>query len=384
MCRVGVVGAGIAGLAHTWMAAKTGCQVTVFERNQRAEGASVRNFGMVWPIGQPYGPLHELAIRSRQCWHEASVQAGFCLSPCGSLHVAHHDDELAVLEEYANLPRPDNVLRRLVSANEVRRLSPAINPIGLRGGLFSDSELGVNPRIAIPSLARWLDSWSHTTFHYGCPVVEVSANSMDQVHVRTALGESHVFDRVIICSGAELWQLFPAIIADAEMKLCKLQMLRTSPQPSQWRLGPHIASGLTLRHYPAFKGCPSLQLVRERIASQHPELDQFGIHVMAAQTESGEVILGDSHEYDEQIEPFDKSLIDELIIRELGKILNLPNWQIDQRWHGTYLKMPTDCWWMAHPIPRVSLFNGLGGMGMTMAFGIAEKVWRDFGSPENH
>src|SRR5690349_20876543 len=67
---VAVVGAGVLGLAHAYHLARRGLRVGVFERQPRAQGASVRNFGMLWPIGQLAGPLYRLARRSLEIWSD--------------------------------------------------------------------------------------------------------------------------------------------------------------------------------------------------------------------------------------------------------------------------------------------------------------------------
>ncbi len=98
-----VVGAGILGLAHAYAAAKRGGSVVVFERSPRAAGASVRNFGMIWPVGQPMGPMHDMAMHSRKLWKEVLEASGIPYFPTGSLHLAYRSDEMEVGREFAEL-----------------------------------------------------------------------------------------------------------------------------------------------------------------------------------------------------------------------------------------------------------------------------------------
>ena len=106
-----------------------------------------------------------------------------------------------------------------------------------------------------------------------------------------------------------------------------------------------------------------------------PELDKYGIHVMASQFQSGEIILGDSHEYGDDISPFDKLEIDELMIRELKKVVRLSDWTIKEKWHGIYAKHPDLPVYEEDVNEAVSLFVGTGGAGMTMSFGLADRFW---------
>lgn len=368
--RVAIVGAGVVGLAYAWSAARRGHQVTVFERDPRAAGASVRNFGMIWPIGQPPGELYRIALDSRRRWLELSKSAGVWVNRCGALHLAYRPDELAVLQEFAAAAADLGVACRLISAREVIDRSAGANPQGLLGGLLSTTELCVNPRRAIAQTAAWLAEHLDVAFQFSTWVSGVQPGEL-----LTACGRHQRFDQIIVCSGVDARALFPAAVQASQLRLCKLQMLCTDEQPQRWRLGPHLAGGLTLRHYANFAICPSLPALKQRIAEETPELDRYGIHVMASQNERGQVILGDSHEYDESIEPFDKEIIDRLMLSQLQRILRLPRWSIAQRWHGVYAKAAEGPLLRAEPQPGVHLRSGTGGAGMTMAFGLAEADW---------
>ncbi len=151
--------------------------------------------------------------------------------------------------------------------------------------------------------------------------------------------------------------------------------MRTAPQPDGWRLGPMLAAGLTLRHYAAFKECPSLAAYAARVSAERPEFDRWGIHVMASQNGLGEVVIGDSHEYGWTVDLFDKPEIDRLVLDYLQTFLAAPQLHIAQRWHGVYAKHPTRAEFIADPTPGVKIVNGVGGAGMTTVFGLAEEVF---------
>jgi FAD dependent oxidoreductase TIGR03364 len=368
--RIAVIGAGIVGLAHAWSAARRGHDVLLFERDRRARGASVRNFGMIWPIGQQHGHNYEVALRSRELWLEVVRNANIWHRECGSLHLAYRDDEMAVLTEFADRARELGYSCRLVSPAEAGNLSPAARRDGLLGALWSDSEVGIDPRQVIAAVPRWLHERYGVQLHFATAIERIA-----MPWILAAGGDRWPVDRAIVATGADIRMLYPQLLAHAGFRQCKLQMLRTVPQPQAWQLGPMLAGGLTLRHYPTFAICPSLDVLKRRIAQETPELDRYGIHVMASQNGDRELILGDSHEYDDAIEPFDKMAIDELILRELRAIIDLPDWTIDQRWHGIYALLPGKLQFVEDVEPGVSIVTGAGGCGMTMSFGLAEQAW---------
>lgn len=366
-----VVGAGIVGLAHAYQLAKRGLKVVVLERGERAAGASVRNFGMIWPVGQPFGLMREMALRSREIWLELLREAGLWHEPTGSLHLAYREDEERVLTEFAALAAERDVDWSLIGPDEVRDRAPLVRTEGLRVALWSPTEMCVDPREVISALPSFLASRYGVRFEFGRAVV-----GFDRPRVR--VGESGLTaGRLFVCSGDDFGTLYPSVLESSGLIRCKLQMMRTEPVGNGFRLGPMLAGGLTLRHYRSFEGCPSLSALKARIAQETPQFDRYGIHVMASQNGRGELVLGDSHEYGMSIEPFDKEEIDRMILDYLRGFLDMSGLRIASRWHGTYAKHPEAPFYLARPEPGVTVVTGMGGAGMTLSLGLAERVVRD-------
>lgn len=370
---IAVVGAGILGLAHACLAAKAGKSVVVFEKSPRAMGASVRNFGMVWPIGQPAGEMIDIALRSRQLWLELLHEAKLPFRETGSLHVTYREDEAQVAREFSELGSAFGYRCNWLGPGGVVERSHAVKPYGLLGGLWSSTEFTVDPRLILATLPGYLEERYGTRFVFGTLVKGIALP-----RIETTAGEWSA-DKVIVCSGEEFQTLYAGHYAASGLTRCKLQMMRTAPQPGEWQLGPSLAAGLTLRFYPAFQVCSALPALVRRIAGETPEFDRWGIHALVSQTADGALTLGDSHEYGESIDAFNKQVIDDLILEYTRGFLQAPEMTIVERWHGVYTKHPEKPLVIMTPAENVRIVASPGGSGMTLSFGVAERSMQEMG-----
>jgi glycine/D-amino acid oxidase-like deaminating enzyme len=152
-------------------------------------------------------------------------------------------------------------------------------------------------------------------------------------------------------------------------------MMRTGPQKNGWELGPALAAGLTLRFYPAFEICTAtLPKYKARVARELADYDRFAIHTLVSQTADGALTLGDSHEYGRAVDVFNKTEIDELVMRNVREFLVAPDLSIAQRWYGVYAKHPDKSWVAIDAGPGVRIVTAVGGSGMTLSFGLAEQM----------
>ncbi|GGH47194.1 oxidoreductase [Dyadobacter endophyticus] len=362
-----VIGAGIVGLATARALARRGYKVTVIERSSKAVGASIRNFGMVWPIGQPEGALYERALHAKSIWKETLAGAKCWSQEAGSLHMAYRQDELEVIQQFVEVSayRPVGFL----NAEETLAKSPAVNPEGLLGSLYSADEMIVDPREAIAAIPGYLTAALGVTFIWDTAISKVAYPAVYS-------GEnSWSADEIFVCSGQDFETLYPDQFSTAPLTKCKLQMMRLEAQPDDWRIGPALCGGLSFIHYHGFKAAASLPGLKARYESEYAEYLKWGIHVMASQNGLGEITVGDSHEYALTFDPFDREFINTMILDYLGTFAQFKSPKVFQSWHGIYPKMTNGATEIViRPESGVTIINGLGGNGMTLSFGLCDEV----------
>jgi FAD dependent oxidoreductase TIGR03364 len=362
-----VVGAGIVGLASARALAVRGYEVTVIERSHKAVGASVRNFGMIWPVGQPDGELYERAMLSRGIWKQVCSEAGIWHDEVGSLHMAYATDELSVLHELATITAAHRHYR-VLTPDETIAKCPAVVTDNLLGALWSPDEMIVDPRKALPAVAAWLEEKYGVEFLWGRMVTDVCYPA---VYMGTQEVEA---DKIFICSGADFESLYPELFAAAPLTKCKLQMMRLGAPNNKERIGPSLCGALSLLHYKGFAAASSLAILRKRLEEEFPDCIQWGIHVMVSQNEAGELTVGDSHEYGLTHDPFDRQHINQLILDYLGRFVQFSNNKVIETWNGIYPKLTNgEAHFVTEPEEGVTIINGLGGAGMTLSFGLCEQ-----------
>lgn len=364
-----IVGSGIVGLSHALAAARRGWDVTVFDRDAAPRGATIRNFGMVWPIALAPGERLEIGLESRGIWDEVLSELDVWNEACGATFVAHTDAEFDVLREFAE---SDSRPVQLLEPSEVTAELPSVNPDGLRGGLRTSTELAVDPREVGAKLPAFLAQRHGVKFEFSTHVTHVRADGLT-----TAEGHAHHADRVIIASGTDMVSLRPHVFKAMGLRRCALQMLRVEPEQGFVPLATHLGGGLTMRHYPTFAECPSVERIRAEVRARDLRLDEFGIHVLVAQRPDGSLIIGDSHDYSESGGDFSSELVDDLLVRELHRLVNAGDLRVRERWFGRYTKEDDGFARIGRCHDGVLIAQVTGGLGMTISFGVAERFWSD-------
>lgn len=368
MTSVAIVGAGIMGLAHAWQAARAGLAVTVFERNPVAQGASIRNFGMLAVVAQADGQQLDDALYSLANWQEIAAHTGLEVQQTGCVFVAREPEEMEVLHDYAASKASTEASATLLSAKQLEQYSAGFRVKNLLGGLWSPDAWKVDQRRATGKIAEWLRLKHGVTFHYSTEVTDVAAP-----HIETSRG-AFKSDHVLLCGGSEFSTLYPDEFAATGITQCQLQMLRTCPQPNGWQLKPFVLGGLSLTRYSAFSDCASLPNLVEMQQTQYSEHLSHGIHVVAAQESDGSITIGDSHRYGGE-QPVQRCAeIDRLILQDLRGMIECPELEIAERWLGHYAYLPgTDVLRMS-PASNITAITMVNGQGMTHSFAVAKQV----------
>jgi FAD dependent oxidoreductase TIGR03364 len=355
-----VVGAGIVGLAHAVAALERGLRVTVVDRDERAVGASVRNFGHGCVTAQE-GEALRFAQDARGTWLRMARLAGFWAAETGTVVVARADDELAALDEVAARRGADEVV--LLSPAEVAERVP-VHAGPVLGGAFLPRDIRVDPRAAIPALAGWVDRQPGGRVLWSTPVTGV-----DEGVVHTPHGDLPAA-RVVVCAGHDLDRLLPAAAEDAGMVRCALQMLQVRV-PGGTAVAPAVFTGSSLLRYPAFSATAGAAALRARWAAERPELLAAGVHHMITQRPDGDLVVGDTHDYARTPGPFSSEPLDELLLAETRALLRVPDLRVVHRWRGVYASAPGLEFLRAKVAPGVAAVAVTSGIGMTTAFGLA-------------
>jgi FAD dependent oxidoreductase TIGR03364 len=366
-----VIGAGIVGLAHAWMAAKRGLRVAVLEKNSRCTGASVRNFGFITVTGQRAGDTWRRAMRSRDLWAEVAPQAGIPICHQGLVVVGQRKESIDILDSFKKSDMGEHC--SLLTAETIRDRFPEIRGENALGGLYSPHELRVESKDAIGQLSQWLSQHLKVDFFYDHELLEINLPQL-----RTASQIFHT-EKLVLCPGTEIKGIAEPYLASHRLTHTQLQMLRVKPT-KPLTLQAAVMSDLSLVRYAGYTGLNCHQHLLDRLNQEEKSCLEAGIHLIVVQSQDGSLVVGDSHHPAQDTEPFAQEYVDRLILEQLQRTLCIDNYQVTQRWIGKYPvgRSDTDALILA-PDTHTRVVSVISGTGASTAFGLAEEVMNQWG-----
>jgi FAD dependent oxidoreductase TIGR03364 len=368
---VAIVGAGIVGLAHAYAAATRGKRVIVIDRDPRANGASIRNFGFITVTGQERGESWSLARRTRDIWAEIAPRAGIALEQKGLIVTLRRPESVAVAEAFMHTEMGE-FCTHLGAAEFIDRYSDIAAPDTL-GALVSPHEVRVESRTALPKLAAWLATEHSVTF-----MAETAVYAVAPPRLETSRGALRAA-AAIVCPGDDFVTLFADRIAAYRPRKCRLSMLRLA-SPG-FRLPAAVMSDLSLVRYAGYAALPQADALRRRLDAEQGAHLAHGVHLIVVQSADGSLVVGDSHHYADLPDPFAPAEAEACILDEFARATGLPPPPVTERWVGTYPVADGRNYFIDAPSDAVRLVMVTSGTGASTGFGIAERTIEDLFGP---
>jgi FAD dependent oxidoreductase TIGR03364 len=358
-----VVGAGIVGLAHAYAAARLGKRVVVIERNGRAVGASIRNFGFITVTGQAAGDTWRRARRSRDLWAALAPQAGIAIEHEGLLLTLRRPESVRVAEAFLKTEMGEACA--LLDRADLLTRWPRAAPTDALGALWSPHEVRVESRDAIPRLTAWLRERWGVAFLFDTATLDV-----DPPVIRTSRGPIAA-EAAIVCPGDDFVSLFPETFARYRLTKCRLSMLRLA-DPG-YRLPAALMSDLGLVRYLGYAALPEAVALKARLEREQAAQLAQGIHLIVVQSADGSLVVGDSHHYHDTPHPYATAETERLILDELWAATAIAT-PVIERWTGVYASASDRPMFAEAPCPAVRVVVVTSGTGASTGFAIAEEV----------
>lgn len=202
--RIGIVGAGIVGLAVARRLTELvpDAAITVIDKERECGVHQTGHNSGVMHAGVYYAPG---SLKATLCRRGIELLKSFCdehgvpYDECGKVIVARDTSELARLDEIERRARANGVpgLRRL-DREQLTEVEPQVRGVA---GLHSPSTAVVDFRAVARAMAADVEQ-AGGVLHFGFHVSAID-RGRDEIRVRSTDGDTLAFDRVVLCAGLQ-------------------------------------------------------------------------------------------------------------------------------------------------------------------------------------
>ncbi|MDE0301284.1 MAG: glycine oxidase ThiO [Candidatus Poribacteria bacterium] len=208
-----IIGGGIIGLGIGWQLAKSGCEVTIYERDRAGRAASWAAAGMLAPIAEVHFEERELlelgsaSLRLYPEWVrelESDTQMSVGFRQEGTLIVGVDRDDAGLLQHFFDSQRLLGLNAEWLTGAEARDIEPLLSP-QITAAISCEDDHQVDNRLMVSALMTAFRI-AGGTLSEGTPVskIEVQNGKARGVRIKDRLHEADVIVLAAGCWSADI------------------------------------------------------------------------------------------------------------------------------------------------------------------------------------